>query len=130
MAKAQEIIYAVVGAGDFAVGKVKNVSTIADRKANQKRYRDFVKRGRRLSTTVKNSKPGKQIAAQTEPVKTQVEDAFKTVTKAFGVNVVAWPKKRPTTRSTTRSTARKTTGTRKSPARRSTAKKTTAAKAS
>lgn len=130
MAKAQEIIYAVVGAGDFAVDKVKTVGTIADRKANQKRYRDFVKRGRTLSTKVKNSTPGKQIAAQTEPVKVQVEDAFKTVTKAFGVNVVAWPKKRPAARTANRSTARKTTGTRKSPARRSTAKKTNTRKAS
>lgn len=129
MSKAQEIIYAVVGAGDFAVDKVKNVTSIADRKANEKRYRDFVKRGRTLSTKVKNSTPGKQIAAQTEPVKTQVEDAFKTVTKAFGVNVVAWPKRRPAKRTATRSTARKTTGSRKSPAR-SSAKKTTSKRAS
>ncbi|MBA2725493.1 MAG: hypothetical protein H0U53_05845, partial [Actinobacteria bacterium] len=53
MANAQEIMYAVVGAGDFAVDKVKTIGSIADRKANQKRYRDFVKRGRSLSTKVK-----------------------------------------------------------------------------
>ncbi|MGI8407875.1 MAG: hypothetical protein ACR2L3_05135 [Actinomycetota bacterium] len=119
MANAQEIMYAVVGAGDFAVDKVKTISSIADRKANQKRYRDFVKRGRSISTKVKSSKHGKQIAAQAEPVKVQVEDALKTVTKAFGVNVVAWPKKRPAARST----ARKTTRTRKSTAKKTTAKK-------
>ncbi len=121
MANAQEIMYAVVGAGDFAVDKVKTIGSIADRKANQKRYRDFVKRGRSLSTKVKSSKHGKQIAAQAEPVKVQVEDALKTVTKAFGVNVVAWPKKRPAARSTVRKTPR---------TRKSTAKKTTAKKAS
>ena len=121
MAKAQEVLYAVIGAGDFAVDKVKGVRRVADRKANQKLYKDFVKRGRSVSTTVKNSAPTKQVAAQTEPARKQVEDAFKSVTKAFGVNVVAWPKSRPQRRTT----PRKTTGSAKSTTRR-TNKKTTA----
>jgi hypothetical protein len=119
MAKAQELLYAVVGAGDYAVDKVKGVRKVTDRKANQKLYRDFIKRGRTVSTKVKNANTTKQIAAQTEPVRSKAEDAFKSVTKAFGVNVVSWPK-RPATRKSTpkKSTAKKTT------------RKTTTAKAS
>lgn len=118
MAKAQELIYAVVGAGDFAVDKAKNVKKFADRKKNEKLYKDFVKRGRTISTKVKNSKPGKQFTAQTETVKKQATDAAKNVTKALGVNVVSWPKSRKTT-------AGKTTGPKKTAA-----KKTTTSKAS
>lgn len=118
MAKAQELIYAVVGAGDVAVDKVKGLRKYADRKTNEKMFKDFVKRGRTLSTKVKNSKPGKQFNAQTVTVKTKATDAAKTVTKALGVNVVSWPKGRKTTsRKSPTSGARKTT---------STAKKTTA----
>ena len=120
MAKAQELIYAVVGAGDFAVDKVKGVRKVADRRSNQKLYKDFVKRGRSLSTKVKNSTAGKQVVARTEPAREQLEDAFKSVTKAFGVNVVAWPK--GSTRGKT--TARKSNGARKTT--KSTARKTTA----
>ena len=119
MAKAQELIYAVVGAGDYAVDKVKNVRKVADRKANQKLYRDFIKRGRTVSTKVKNAPTTQKVAAQTEPVRNKAEDAFKSVTKAFGVNVVSWPK-RPASR---KSTAKKST------AKKST-RKTTTAKAS
>jgi hypothetical protein len=124
MAKAQELLYAVVGAGDYAVDKVKNVRKVADRKVNQKLYRDFIKRGRTVSTKVKNAKPTKQIAAQTEPVRTKAEDAFKSVSKALGVNVVSWPK-RPASRKSTpkRSTPKKSTA-------KKTTRKTTAAKAS
>ena len=125
MTKAKEILYATLGAGDFAVDKVKGVRRIADRKTNQKLYKDFVKRGRGVTTQVKNSVPGKEISARTEPVRNQAEEALKTVTKAFGVNVVAWPKKRPAARkssSATKSPARKT-ATRKTSTRKTTAKK-------
>ena len=121
MAKAQELIYAVVGAGDFAVDKVKNVRKVADPKVNKKLYRDFIKRGRTVSTKVKNAPTTKKVAAQTEPVRTKAEDAFKSVTKAFGVNVVSWPKRPASRKSSTpkkKSTAKKTT------------RKTTTAKAS
>lgn len=116
MAKAQELVYAVVGAGEFAVDKAKGITKIADRKKNEKLYKDFVKRGRTVSTKVRNSKPGKQITAQTEVVKDKAADAAKSVTKAFGVNVVSWPKSRKTT-------SRKATGAKKTTSR---AKKTTA----
>jgi U3 small nucleolar RNA-associated protein 14 len=124
MAKAQEVLYAVVGAGDFAVDKVKGIRKVADRKRNEKLYKDFVKRGRTLSTQVKNSKPGKQVRTGTEVAKEQLNDAAKNVGKAIGVNVVSWPKtRRSSARKSTasKSTARKSTGTKKN------TRKTTAA---
>ena len=69
MAKTQELLYAVIGAGDFAVDKARNVKKLADRKTNEKLFKDFVKRGRAISTKVKNSKPGKQIKVQSETVR-------------------------------------------------------------
>src|SRR5687767_2226123 len=124
MSKATEIIYAVVGAGDFAVDKVKGVRKVVDRRANQKLYKDFIKRGRTVSTTVKNSTPGKQFVRQAEPARAKVEDALKNVTKTFGVNVVKWPERTNRRTSTTprkKTTAAKST-TRRTPASR---KKTT-----
>ena len=134
MAKAQEVLYAVVGAGDFAVDKVKGIRKVADRTRNEKMYKDFVKRGRTLSTQVKNSTPGKQVRTGTEAAKEQLNDAAKNVGKALGVNVVSWPKtRRSTSRKATASkpAARKsTTGkstARKSTGRKKTTRKTTAA---
>jgi len=83
MAKAQELIYAVVGAGDFAAEKVRNVRRVADRKNSQKLYRDFVKRGRSVWTQVRSSGPTKQAIAQTKTARTQVKAAATSVTKAF-----------------------------------------------
>ena len=118
--KSQEIVYAVVGAGEAAVDKVKGLSRFADKKKNEKLYNDFVKRGRTVSTKVRNTKPAKQFRVQTDTVKEKATDAAKTVTKAFGVNVVSWPKgRKPAARKTTGS---KTTGTRKSTAKKTTAK--------
>lgn len=108
MPKAQELLYAVVGAGDFAVDKVKNVKTVADRKKNQKLYNDFVKRGRSLSTKVKNSTPGKQVRTQTEAARKQLDDAAKSIQKTLGVNIQSWPKPRKTS-TKKKTTAKKTT---------------------
>lgn len=118
MAKAQELVYAVVGAGEFAVDKAKGITKLADRKKNEKLYKDFVKRGRTVSTKVRNSKPGKQFTVQTELVKDKATDAAKSVTKAFGVNVVSWPKSRKTT-STKPSAAKKTSRAKKTTAKAS-----------
>ena len=125
MAKAQEVLFAVVGAGDLAIDKVKGIRKVADRKRNEKMYEDLVKRGRTLSTQVKNSKPGKQVRTGTEVAKEQINDAAKNVGKALGVNVVTWPK--PRRSSARRSGATKSTA-RKGTTRRSTGSKSTAAK--
>lgn len=120
MAKAKQLMYVVVGAGDFAVDKVKNVRKLTDPKYNERYYNDFLKRGRSISTKVRNSGPGKQITAQTDTVKEKATDAAKQVTKALGVNVVSWPTKR--TKSSTSSTPKRTTAKKTT---KSTAKKTT-----
>lgn len=110
MARAQELMYAVVGVGDFAVDKAKNVRKYTDPKTSEKYYKDFVKRGRKISTKVKNSKTGKQVSAQTETARAKVEDAAKSVGKAFGVNVVSWPKSRKSSRpSSTKKSSSRTT---------------------
>ncbi len=89
MAKAEELIYAVVGAGDFAAEKVRNVTKVADRKRTQKLYRDFVKRGRSVWTKVRSSGPTKQAIAQTKTARTQVKAAATSVTKAFRADTKA-----------------------------------------
>lgn len=124
MAKTQEVLYAVVGASDFAVDKVKSIRKVADRKRNEKLYNDLVKRGRTLSRQVKNSKPGRQVRTGTEVAKEQLNDAAKNVGKALGVNVVSWP---TTRRSTARKSAASQSATRKSTARKKTTRKKTAA---
>ena len=88
MPKAENFVYAVVGAGDFAVEKVKNVSQI-DRKKSEKLYKDFVKRGQKLSTSIKNSRPTKRAVEQTKVARTQVKSAATSVRKAVGANAKA-----------------------------------------
>jgi hypothetical protein len=88
MAKAQELLFAVVGAGDFALEKVRKAGAI-DRKTSRKFYRDFVKRGRTLTTRVQNSGPTKQAVAQTKVARSQVKAAATSVTKAARANTKA-----------------------------------------
>lgn len=87
--KSQELIYAVVGAGDFALDKVKGVTALADRKKTEKLYKDFVKRGRTLSTKIRNSAPTKRAVAQTKTARTQVKAAATSVGKAVRANAKA-----------------------------------------
>lgn len=82
MPKTQELFYAVVGAGDFAVQKAKNVRKLADRKVSQKYYKDFVKRGRTLATKVKNTAPAKRALEGTEVARRRFKSATANVTKA------------------------------------------------
>lgn len=89
MAKAQDVIYAVVGAGDFAVAKAKNAKKLADRKVTTKYYKDFVKRGKSLTTKIKNAQPTKQAVAQTKTARAQVKAAATSVTKAVRANTRA-----------------------------------------
>jgi hypothetical protein len=88
MPKAENLIYVFVGAGDFALEKAKNVSTF-DRKKSQKLYKDFVSRGQKLTTSIKNSRPSKRAVEQTKAARTQVKSAATSVRKAVGANVKA-----------------------------------------
>jgi hypothetical protein len=89
MARAEEILYAVVGAGDFAVEKLVDVRKIADRNSTEKVYDDFIKRGRSLSKKIRNSAPTKQAVAQTKTARTQVRAATTSLTKAVKANADA-----------------------------------------
>jgi hypothetical protein len=86
MAKTQELLYAVVGVGDYALEKAKGVTKVTDLQATSKLYKDFVKRGRGLSTRVKNSAPTKQAIAQTKTARTQIKAASTSLTKAVRAN--------------------------------------------
>ncbi len=87
--KTEELLYAVVGAGDFALEKVRNVRKVADRKTTEKYYKDFVKRGRALSNSIKNSGPTKRAVAQSKTARSQVKAAATSVGKAAQANARA-----------------------------------------
>lgn len=89
MAKTQELLYAVIGAGDLTVEKVRGLRELADRKQTEKVYKDFVKRGRTLSTRIKNSAPTKNAVAQTKTARSQVKAAATSVRKAVKADVRA-----------------------------------------
>ncbi|MGH2809013.1 MAG: hypothetical protein ACRDKT_17250 [Actinomycetota bacterium] len=89
MARAEEILYAVVGAGDFAVEKLADIRKVADRDSTEKVYDDFIKRGRTLSKKIRNSAPTKQAVAQTKTARSQVRAATTSLTKAVRANVDA-----------------------------------------
>ena len=86
MARAQEFLYAVVGAGDFAVEKAKGLT---ERDNATKAYEDLVKRGRTLSTKIKGSAPTKQAIAQTRTARSQAKAAATSATKAVRANAKA-----------------------------------------
>jgi hypothetical protein len=88
MPKSENLVYALVGAGDFAVEKAKSLREI-DRKRSEKLYNDFVKRGRKLSTSIKNARPSKQAVEQTKVARSQVKAAATSIRKAVGANVKA-----------------------------------------
>ena len=81
MAQPQELLYAVIGAGDVAIERVRSISA-PNAKSTQKLYADFVKRGKTLSTRIRNSAPTKQAVAQTKTARTQVKAAATSLTKA------------------------------------------------
>lgn len=86
MPKTPELLYAVVGAGDFAVSKAKDLT---DRRTTEKAYKDLVKRGQTLSTKIKRSAPTKQAIAQTKTARSQARAAATSATKAVRANAKA-----------------------------------------
>lgn len=89
MAKADRVLYAVVGVGDVAVEKLRSAGKLADRKARRKTVNDLVKRGRNLSSRVVDSAPTRQAMAQTKTARAQVRAATTSVTKAVRANARA-----------------------------------------
>ena len=86
MARAQEFLYAVVGAGDFAVEKAKRLT---ERKNTTKAYSELVDRGRTISTKIKGSAPTKQAIAQTRAARSQAKAAATSASKAVRANARA-----------------------------------------
>lgn len=92
MAKTPEFLFALVGAGDLAVEKVKGISQI-DRESSRKLYKDLVKRGRTLSNKVKNSAATKQALEQTKAARSQVKAAATSVAKTVRTSAQERPSK-------------------------------------
>jgi hypothetical protein len=86
MAKTQDFLYAVVGAGDFAVEKAKSMT---ERKNATRTYEGLVKRGRTLSMKIKGSAPTRQAIAQTRTARSQAKAAATSATKAVRANAKA-----------------------------------------
>ena len=88
MDKTQELVYAVVGAGDFAIEKARSITKI-DRKASQKLYKDFIKRGRTVSRRVSTAAPTKRAIEQTKTARSQIKAATTSVAKAVRLDAKA-----------------------------------------
>jgi hypothetical protein len=104
--KTQEVLYAVVGAGDLAVEKIRDARQRTDRKTTQKFFKDLVKRGQAISKTVRNSGPTKRALAQTKTARAQVKAAATSVQKAVGLNGKAASSAAKSTGSKTTKTAK------------------------
>ena len=92
MAKTQDVLYAVVGAGDFALERIRKVRSI-DMKAPTEVYSEFVTRGSKLAKKIRTSAPSKQAVAQTKTARTQVKAAATSVSKAVKANAAGSSKK-------------------------------------
>ena len=92
MAKTQEVLYAVVGAADLALEKVREVRSI-DTRTPVEIYSEFVTRGNKLAKKIRNSAPSKQAVAQTKTARTQVKAAATSVGKAVKANAAGSSKK-------------------------------------
>ena len=92
MAKTQEFLYALVGAGDLAIDKARNLRNI-DMKSATTVYGDLVSRGQSLSKKIRSSAPSKQAVAQTKTARTQVKAAATSVSKAVRANASGSTKK-------------------------------------
>lgn len=92
MAKTQELLYAFVGVGDFAVEKARSLQNI-DPKSTSKVYKDFVKRGQTLTKKIRTSAPSKQAVTQTKTARAQVKAATTSVSKAIRANASGSTKK-------------------------------------
>ena len=89
MPKTHELIYAVVGAGDFTVEKVRDLRLLTDLRQTQEVYTDFVKRGRTITKRIQDSAPTKNAVAQTKTARSQVKAAATSVRKAVKADAKA-----------------------------------------
>lgn len=85
MPKSKEILYAVIGAGDFTVEKVRGVRKLVDPEL----YGDFVARGRDLSGRIGKAAPTKRAVDRTRTARSQAKAAATSVRKAVAANATA-----------------------------------------
>lgn len=81
-----ELLYAVVGVGDFAIEKARNVPNMVTSKTRTKLYKDFVKRGRTLTRQIGTAAPTRQAVDQYKTARSRVKAAGTSVAKAIRAN--------------------------------------------
>ncbi len=92
MAKTSDLLYALVGAGDLALERVRNLRAI-NVKAPAEAYSDLVLRGTKVAKKIRSSAPSKQAAAQTKTARSQVKAAATSVGNAVRANASGSGKK-------------------------------------
>ena len=85
MTRTKEVLYAVVGAGDYAVEKVKGIRSIVDPSV----YSELVGRGRDLTGRIAKSAPTKKAVDRTRTARSQAKAAATSVRKAVTANATA-----------------------------------------
>jgi len=95
MADAKKPLYAALGTGSFVIDRTKQLgSRISDyandyRKWVSNNYRDLVKRGEKITTSINRSASVKRAGEQTKQAQARVKGAVTSVRKALGANVEA-----------------------------------------
>jgi hypothetical protein len=85
MPKSKEVLYAVVGAGDFTIEKARDIRRIVDPSL----YSDFVARGRDISGRIGKSAPTRRAMDRTRTARSQAQAAATSVRKAVRANATA-----------------------------------------
>ncbi len=95
MAEPRNALYATIGTGSFATERAKKLAERIQgyatdyRKWVSSNYRDLVRRGERITKSIRTSAPVKRAQSQTKTAQRQVKAATTSVRKALGANVEA-----------------------------------------
>jgi hypothetical protein len=85
MSKTKEVLYAVIGAGDLTIEKVRGAGRIVDPGL----YSDLVGRGRDLTGRIAKAAPTKKAVDRTRTARSQAKAAATSVRKAVRANATA-----------------------------------------
>ncbi|MGH2724239.1 MAG: hypothetical protein ACRDI0_08215 [Actinomycetota bacterium] len=83
MDQIKKAFHAVLGSGDFAVEKSKELADAA-RRNSVRAYADLAGRGERVANRVRRTKPAKRAAEGTRQAARQVKGAYTSIRKAVG----------------------------------------------
>jgi hypothetical protein len=95
MAEPKNALYATIGTGSFVSERAKKFADRIQgyatdyRKWVSSNYRDLVRRGERITRSIRSSAPVKRATSQTKTAQRQVKSATTSVRKALGANVDA-----------------------------------------